>query len=179
MRIIVLVSAALGITLAGCGPSGTLASFNPTRDVVMVRVGALEEAVAPGETRLMRWRGSPLEISVYDEQGVPIETVQATPAKGDRRLLHHVGGERCFGVADFGPLYTAGSDGALGHVESVGPGSWLALGREITVWPGQRLPIYTEEDEVWGAVEVPCAMTVDAANTHAAIQARLHELEPK
>ncbi len=169
----------LPILLAGCGPSGQLATYNPTDELVRVRVGEVEEAVAAGETRLLRWRGSPLTIEVVSEDGDIVEQVEATPAKGDRWLLHHVGGERCFGVADFRPLYQPDSDGALTTVESVGPGSWVVLAREMAVWPGQKLPIYSEDDAIWGAVEVPCAMTGDAANTHAAIQGILHELRPK
>ncbi|MDP7114003.1 MAG: hypothetical protein QGH45_18680 [Myxococcota bacterium] len=165
--------------LTGCGPSGQLASYNSTDAIVTVRIGSAEESIAAGETRLLRWRGTPLTIEVLDEAGATLETVEATPAKGDHWLLHHVGGDRCFGVADFGPLYQAGGDGSLTSVTGIGPGSWLVLEHEMAVWPGQKLPIYSEDAVIWGAVEVACAMTVDAANTHLAIQGQLDKLMPK
>ncbi len=165
--------------LAACGPSGQLASYNPTDGLVTVRVGSAEESIAAGETRLLRWRGSPFTIEVVDEAGAPIETVEATPSKGQRWLLHHVGGDRCFGVADFAPLYDTGGDGSLTEVQGIGPGSWLSVGGEMAVWPGQKLPMYTEDRAIWGVVEVHCAMTVDAANTHLAIQGQLDKLMPK
>lgn len=167
------------LALAGCGPSGQLASYNPTERVLTVQIGERQESIAGGETRTLRWRGSPLTIEVLSEDGELLETVEATPAKGDRWLLHHLGGDRCFGVADFGPLYQQNSDGALTGVSPLGPGSWLVLEREMDVWPGQRLPVYTEDATLWGVVEIPCGMTSDRANTHAAIQGVLDDLLPK
>jgi len=163
----------------GCGPSGKLATYNPTDEVVTVRVGSTEEGIAPDETRTFRWSGSPFTVVVMDQAGDPIETVSITAAKGDKWLFHHVGGDRCFGVADFGNLFVPGTDGALSHVSSIPAAPWSRLPREMDVWPGQKLPLFSETPEIWGMVEVSCGMTVDAANTHAAIQGRLHELKPK
>ena len=165
--------------LAGCGPSGKLATYNPTNDVLTVTVGSVEEGVGPGETRVLRWSGSPFTIGVQDESGAPVEQVEITPERGDRWLFHHVGGDRCFGIADFGNLFVSGTDGSLDQVSAVEATTWTALDREMDVWPGQKLPIYTETPEVWGMVEIACGMTVDKANTHAAIQGRIHELKPR
>ena len=167
------------LLLSGCGPSGQLASYNPSDQLITVRVGDVEQSIAAGETRTLRWRGSPLTIQVLSESGETLETVEATPAKGDRWLLHHVGGDRCFASADFSPLYQSNSDGALSQVSPHGPGSWLVLEREMAAWPGQRLPSYIEDDALWGLVEIPCGMTTDKANTHAAIQGVLDDLLPK
>lgn len=169
----------LASVATGCGPSGKLASHNPTPDVVMVTVGSVTEGVAPGETRVFRWRGSPFTVDVTDEDGAAVETVEVTAVKGDRWLFHHVGGDRCFGIADFGNLFKPGTDGSLSSVSSIPAGPFQVLPREMDVWPGHKLPIYTETPEVWGMMEMNCAMTVDAANTHAAIQSRLHEIKPK
>jgi hypothetical protein len=167
------------LTVTGCGPSGKVASHNPTDDVIMVTVGSIQEGVAPGETRVFRWRGSPFTIAVTDESGAEVETVDVTAEKGQRWLFHHVGGDRCFGIADFGNLFKAGTDGALSSVSSLSAAPYQPLEREMDVWPGHKLPVYTETPEVWGMLEVNCAMTVDAANTHAAIHGRLHEIKPK
>jgi len=167
------------LLLLGCGPSGQLASYNPSEQLITVKIGDLEQSIAAGETRTLRWRGSPLSIQVLSESGELLETVEATPQKGDRWLLHHLGGDRCFGSADFSPLYQANSDGALSEVSPLGPGSWLVLEHEMAVWPGQRLPVYTEDSSLWGVVEIPCGMTGDKANTHAAIQFVLDDILPK
>jgi len=90
-----------------------------------------------------------------------------------------VEGSRCFGIADFSNLYGAGTDGALDGVDSLQAASWSVLPRKMDFWPGQKMPIYIEQEEVWGMVEVPCGMTVDDANTHAAIHAKIDDLKPK
>ncbi len=164
---------------AGCGPGGKIACYNPTTQIVVVRVGAAEEALAPDETRVLRWRGSPFTVEVTDGEGAPVETVEITPGEDDRWLFHHVGGDLCFGIADFGPLYVANTDGALRSVSFVEAGPWQPLPREMDVWPGGKLPLFTEEDEVWGMTSIPCNMAVDAANTHAAIHGKLDELKPR
>ena len=165
--------------LFGCGPSGKLASHNPTDEIVTITVGTIEEGIAPHETRTFRWSGSPFTITVLDHNGDLLEEVSASPAKGDKWLFHHVGGDRCFGIADFGNLFVAGTDGALSSLSSIRAAPWARLPHEMDVWPGQKLPLFSETTEIWGMVEIPCGMTVDAANTHAAIQGRLHELKPK
>jgi len=167
------------LAMAGCGPSGKVASHNPTDDILWVSVGSVQEGVGPGETRVFRWRGSPFSIEVSAESGAAVETVEVEATQGQRWLFHHVGGDRCFGIADFGNLFKAGTDGALSGVSSIQAAPYQPLEREMDVWPGQKLPIYTETPEVWGMLEVNCAMTVDAANTHAAIHGRLHEIKPK
>jgi hypothetical protein len=167
------------VLLAGCGPSGRIASYNPTDEVVMVTVNGIEEGIAPGKTRLFRFRGSPFTVVVAAEDGSAVETVEATPRKGQRWLVHHVGGDRCFGVADFGNLFQPDTDGALSGVSCVSAAPWAALDRELDFWPGQKLPLYSEDPEVWGMVAIDCNMCVDAPNTHAAIHGRLHELKPE
>ncbi len=171
--------AMLLVLLAGCGPSGRIASFNPTDQIVVVTVDGVEEGIAPGKTRLFRFSGSPFTLEVKDEAGAILETVEPTPAKGQRWLLHNVGGDRCFGVANFGPLFEAGTDGALTGVSCVPAAAWAPLEREMDVWPGSKLPLFSEDPEVWGVVAIDCNMCVDVPNTHAAIQGRLHELKPK
>ena len=165
--------------LAGCGPSGKLAAHNPTDEVLTVVVGSTEEGIAPGKTRVLRWSGSPFTIDVQDESGAGVENLEITPERGDRWIFYHVGGDRCFGIADFGNLFKPGTDGSLSSVSSLQAGPFQVLPREMDVWPGHKLPIYTETPEVWGMLEVDSAMTVDAANTHAAIHGRLHEIKPK
>jgi len=165
--------------LAGCGPSGKLAAHNPTDEVLTVVVGSTEEGIAPGKTRVLRWSGSPFTIDVQDESGAGVENLEITPERGDRWIFYHVGGDRCFGIADFGNLFVSGTDGSLDQVSAVEASLWTSLDREMDVWPGQKLPIYTETPEVWGMLEIQCGMTVDSANTHAAIQGRIHELKPK
>jgi len=177
MRLLLLPC--LLVASVGCGPSGTLASYNPTDELLTVQVGAIEEGIAGGETRTFRWSGSPFTVTVRDADGKLVEEVQISPAKGDKWLFHHVGGDRCFGMADFGNLFVTGTDGSLDGVSALEAASWSPLPRDMDVWPGQKLPLFSETPEVWGLVEVSCDMTVDAANTHAAIHGRLHQLKPK
>ena len=177
-RLLALCLLLLTSTL-GCGPSGTLATYNPTDDVVNVEVGSITEGIAAHETRTFRWSGSPFTVVVRDTDGALLEEVSLTPAKGDRWLFHHVGGDRCFGIADFGNLFVSGTDGSLSDVSALHAEPWSRLSRQMDVWPGQKLPLFSETPEVWGMVEISCGMTVDAANTHAAIQGVLHKLRPK
>ncbi len=171
--------AAVGLLAAGCGPSGKLASYNPGKEAVVIRVGALEETVLPGQTTVIAWRGSPFTIEIRDAEGAPVETVEATPQKGQRWLFHHLGGDRCFGYADFSNLYGSGTDGALDGVGAVAAAPWVTVPHEMDFWPGQKMPIYIEQEEVWGMVEVSCGMIGDDANTHAAIHAHIDDLKPE
>lgn len=164
---------------AGCGPTGTIATHNTTRDVLIVEVGAVEEGIAAGKTRTYRYSGSPFTLKVSKENGDLVEEVEITPQKGQKWLFHAVGGTSCYGVADFGNLYAAGSDGSLSHVTPVPAGEWSVLERKMDFLPGEKLPIFSDSTEIWGLVEVSCSMTTDAANTHAAIYATIDKLKPK
>lgn len=168
-----------GLLAAGCGPSGKIASYNPSDEHLVIRIGALDEPVGPGQTTVLRWYGSPFTLEVLDPDGAVFETVEPTPEKGQRWLFHQLQGTRCFGYADFSNLYGAGTDGALDGVGSIQAAPWTILDREMDFWPGQKMPTYIEQEEEWGMVEIPCGMTVDAANTHAAIHAVIDDLKPK
>ncbi len=163
----------------GCGPTGTIATHNTTKEVLVVEVGVTQEAIAAGKTRTYRYSGSPFTLKVSKEDGELVEEVQITPQKGQKWLFHAIGGTSCYGVADFGSLYAAGGDGSLSHVTPVEAADWSVLERKMDFWPGGKLPIYSESDEIWGMVEVNCSMTTDAANTHAAIYATIDKLKPK